>query len=1016
MRRFVGILVCMLLAVLPSAAQFYTTGQDSGGLRWYRLRTQYYDVLYPRGADSLARVYASELAKWRSPLGSSIGVEPGGRYRRPMPVVLRTQTATANGMVVWTPHRMELYTVPDAYGPESIPWETELAIHEGRHVAQMQVGRQKGFRGLQILAGQLSTGALSALYGGPVLFEGDAVAAETALSASGRGRSADFLEYMMVSADQDQWRNFWQWRYGSLNRNTPDYYRAGYVLVAGMRTTFRDPLFTLKFYDNIHTRPLWFPFFNLQYTVRKDSGMPFRKAWDAIGEDMLGQWREGARARGLFEPVRQVTSTPRHFTQYTGTALSGNGLVSIRTGLYSSPALVSIDSSKGDVTRLRPWASSTSGLQYSSGRIYWSETVPDIRWELKSSSRIRYMDEEGKVSDLTRTGRYYNPAPSPDGSIVSATEYPENGGSAVVLLEAAGGAVRSRLRAPDGLRIVETAWVAPDAVNGSVGGGRLVVSAISSDGAGIYDAGFNTLLAPIHSQIKQLRGVEGRLRFVCDRSGVNELYELQSDGTVVQLSNQRYGGADFVAVSADSLYYSGLDIDGRMIYSARKQSTPVEWVAADWPAADSLSAQEARLAALPTEGGDARFIIPVTERYRRLPHAFRVHSWAPFYADIDDVSSLSFEKVYQSASLGAMAFYQSTLGDAYGTLGYSADFSDGSWRHSGHFKMTYAALWPVIELKADVGGRDRLSYQPKERSGAYTFAATGITGPSFSGDLRIYVPLNFSKGGVYRGLVPQVRWTLSNDIFDTSLLHFKDLPMIGSTSLFRQFLGYDPGHRVPMQKVAMSLRGYAVLGTAPSAIYPRWGIGAEVGYSARAGISEYFNSNTYAFVYGYVPGLFEGHGVKLSALYQHQSARGVYRETYAGTVPRGLSSDALVKDFIYKRYPGQTLLTADYSFASVPMDSAILCPLTYIRNLEFTFHADLGLYSGSASSASSGTLYSLGAQVAMRLGNLLWIPYGTAVGVSYSYNGGDLFDVIASAGRTMPLKRHSFGFVFSVDF
>jgi hypothetical protein len=126
------------------------------------------------------------------------------------------------------------------------------------------------FRPLEYLIGDLAVGAASAIYPGPALLEGDAVVAETALTSSGRGRTADFLEYYHVALADSLYRDFWQWRYGSQKRYTPDYYRAGYVLIAGMRTAYSDTLFTRRYFHNANSRFL--PFNVLQKTVIQGSG------------------------------------------------------------------------------------------------------------------------------------------------------------------------------------------------------------------------------------------------------------------------------------------------------------------------------------------------------------------------------------------------------------------------------------------------------------------------------------------------------------------------------------------------------------------------------------------------------------------------------------------------------------------------------------------------------------------------------------------------------------------------
>lgn len=88
-------------------------GADPGGLRWRSVETPTYRVIYPLGLDSLARSYAVALEQAATPVGSSIGRRPNVAYPRKMPVVLHAYTAYSNGMVTWTPRRMEMLTVPD---------------------------------------------------------------------------------------------------------------------------------------------------------------------------------------------------------------------------------------------------------------------------------------------------------------------------------------------------------------------------------------------------------------------------------------------------------------------------------------------------------------------------------------------------------------------------------------------------------------------------------------------------------------------------------------------------------------------------------------------------------------------------------------------------------------------------------------------------------------------------------------------------------------------------------------
>ena len=48
--------LCSLLLGGSVHAQFYPTGSTPASVRWYRMQTADFDLLFPEGCDSLARV------------------------------------------------------------------------------------------------------------------------------------------------------------------------------------------------------------------------------------------------------------------------------------------------------------------------------------------------------------------------------------------------------------------------------------------------------------------------------------------------------------------------------------------------------------------------------------------------------------------------------------------------------------------------------------------------------------------------------------------------------------------------------------------------------------------------------------------------------------------------------------------------------------------------------------------------------------------------------------------------
>ncbi|MDO5442998.1 MAG: hypothetical protein Q4G10_04950 [Bacteroidia bacterium] len=991
-----------LLVCLSAQGQFYTTGDDPGGLKWYTISSRNFKIIYPQGLDSLARVYGGLLEQYRAPVGASIGFMPNECYRKPMPVVLHAYKADANGVVTWAPRRMELYTGKDARRPDVLDWETTLALHESRHVAQMQFARGPGYKWTYWLCGDLFAGGMGGLYPGKVLFEGDAVVMETALSRSGRGRSADFLEYYRASFDEGDFRDWYTWRWGSQKYYAPDHYALGYMLVGGVRSTFDSPLFAKDYYDRLHRKnQLPLPFLVKKKTVYQESGLKYRDAWKIICDLQQAEWKTDEDARGPFTEAVRFTPDTRRFTEYLSPIKAGEDFVALRHSLASSARLVRIDTT-GKVESLRPFSSSVTDIQYSEplGKLFWSEIIPDIRWAMASTAQVFSSDPDGKhAKALNREGRWFNPAPSPTDGRVAVSEYPAKGGTAVLVIDGQTGEVLEHYPAPDTLQVVETAWM-PD--------GGIAASGISPSGFGIYSVtgGFETLLAPQPAKIKQLRTSGANLYFVSDRSGVNELYTLDGDN-VIRLSNNRLGASEFV-FSGDSLVFAALNTKGRQLYK-----NAVEPVAVDYGelhsylVADKLSAQEKALGAVSEV---STFSEP--ERYRKSMHLMRFHSWAPLFIDYDSVSDLSMETITSLAGIGATAFFQNDLGTSYGSLAWS-------YPHGAHLKFTYTGLYPIIELSAKVGERERNSYVCSTKiynSGKSTSISKedGYGGLGIQGTAKVYVPLNFSSGGWTRGVIPQISASFSNDRFNSTNVIYKcyDALMDGEKKVIAFFSGAEKGPVVPLGRVTASLRAYTTTSTAASGIYPRWGFGAEAGYSGRPGDNSMFTPNAYTLVYGYLPGLMDTHSIKFSVTNQFQQP-GKLVESHIIVLPRGFAntSESLseLQSYIALRYPVQNKVAVDYIFPLLPIDHPGLRMLEVFRNFEAAVHYDCGWYGGSESFDRTG-MFSAG----LDLCTVLRLPLSPKVGVSYNYNGGVLWNTMTAGGLDLG-GHHGFSLILSVD-
>ncbi len=132
------ILLPALLIHTAAGAQFYVDENDKASTKWEYVSSKNFRIIYPVGSDSLATDYLRALELYRPEVAKSVGMVSGQFMSKPLDVILHTSNSVSNGIVAWTPSRVDLYTIPMWTEPNALPWLTNLAIHEGRHMAQMQ--------------------------------------------------------------------------------------------------------------------------------------------------------------------------------------------------------------------------------------------------------------------------------------------------------------------------------------------------------------------------------------------------------------------------------------------------------------------------------------------------------------------------------------------------------------------------------------------------------------------------------------------------------------------------------------------------------------------------------------------------------------------------------------------------------------------------------------------------------------------------------------------------------------
>ncbi len=281
-----------------------------------------------------------------------------------------------------------------------------------------------------------------------------------------------------------------------------------------------------------------------------------------------------------------------------------------------------------------------------------------------------------------------------------------------------------------------------------------------------------------------------------------------------------------------------------------------------------------------------------------------------------------------------------------------------------------------------------------------THTATLRDAPLLSGHVRAYIPLASRKGGLLYGFIPQIKYSFSNNVYGLDPVQFTTSQSASQLPSLMSVTSIKPeAHNVYAQSLSTSARGYVMLPTAKSMIYPRWGVGLEGGVSVRPWSMSHFRSVVYGYTYAYLPGLWRTQGIKLTGTFQHQLGDAPFGNLSVGVLPRGF--DSASNSYLAAYYRTQWKVTADYAIPIFLGDLSIPV-LGYIRNFVLTPHADfLGL--------GKDNLWSAGADLVADMGQIFFLSTDITLGVSFSWLGGSIYE------KTEQRKPYSVSLILSFD-
>jgi hypothetical protein len=844
------IIILLLFLTAALKAQFYEYGQDAGKLHWHQFRTPNYRVIFPAGVDSIAKAFACRLESNYPRLGAALD-----HNHSPMPVIIHNESSFSNGVFVWAPKRLEIFTNPDPNG-YNLDWLTQLALHEGRHAVQIDKLNQGFTRGLFYLGGEQLVGAVAVFL--PYWYlEGDAVDAETRLSISGRGRQPSFemgLKAQMLESDRIY--SFSKAAMGSYKHYIPNHYELGYLMVRYGRRTYGDR-FWIDFQQYAARKPF---LLNPTFFSMKQYGIRSKKDFyrDALGE-YRKHWASMDSARTHTPCLTWKGQESRHYTSYTFPhPVSGSLLFAYKTGMDQIPEFIFLGEHGQERSVFQPGYLSSGRVSFSGSHIVWDEFVPDTRWSNRNYSVIRTFEiATGKVASLGRRTRYYSPAFSHDGSRIAVIEQTEFQRFNLVILGIDGG-ILHEVSSPDNQFIQHPSWMEGDTalvLIVSSDSGKSLVSYSPETGSWeeLLDAGSDDISYPVAK--------DSRIYFSGTFSGIDNIYCLDmAEKKSYQVTSERFG-AFYPQISADgkTLLYSRYTSNGYKIAGLSMDEglwKPLDQARDHREQLDYWQTGEERL-----DPGDLSRLDSasyVTKKYRKTLNLFKFHSWLPLYFNYLD-PKLEIDPEHLPVSLGISLVSQNLLSTAVSQVGY--EYRNGN--HMFHSGIKLKGRYPVVNLFFDYGGDPDVLLLKEERDTAMALPQDlGFTAQS-------YIPFRFNTGKFLSIVQPGIDYRYRRDI---------------------QYIEEEDTYRTGAHYLYYKLNASLYLRKGLREILPRVGLATSLGYYHAPFDNRIFGSVSIIGFTGYLPGLLKHQTVKLHVEYQKQMPVDMSHPAFINLInlPRGL--------------------------------------------------------------------------------------------------------------------------------
>lgn len=862
------LLFVLFFLALACQAQFVNFGQDRSSLRWKQIKTNNFQIIYPdffeESAQKMANIY-SRLYQH----ANTLQLKP-----KKISMIVHTDGGVANGNVALAPRKSELYTMPPQDPSDS--WLEHLCVHEFRHVVQLDKVDQGLTQALSYLFGELFPIAVVGVYVPMWFMEGDAVCFETSVGHLGRGRSPEFLDEMKAQILDKGIYSYPKAVLGSYKDFVPNRYTMGYFMTANARVNYdsdiwakalertgrrpfgitpfakslkltmaskRDSLWQDDFFRSLFTNPdsikLRNTYPDAKRTLYLDNFTELKQIWK----------RETGNRHNHFDTI---TTQNKYYTHYFYPVPADNEtIIAYKQGLQQTGAFVKISGQEEKIIT-RTGVPDDYKFAFDGRKLVWSEYYPHPRWEQGGRMRLSTFDlNTGKYR--RQKGHTNQFAPFRAGQNWGYVEINNRNEAALVITDSTLKKEIRRIPAASGEMFLHPTY-----------SDNIIFTVVQSSGGlrleriDLTTGKRERLTEDLYYELDNPVATDKGLVYRASYDGHNAFYRLGADSTSRIL--QGHYGIRFPYYSPDSnqLYFSFYTADGYKpgkVSLNKLKDTPIRY--AGFALADSMKHQENWQLPLSNDS------VYTTRKYNKFTHLINIHSWAPFYIDLNDMD----------IDFGAVIYSQNKLSTLSFAAGYilKSGYEHGAWM----LNATYSGWWPILGLNLESGRENYYSLlqtanlQTGQEESLYIYNRAHHS----SADITVQFPFNISRKQYLRYIRPYLRYKVEG-------IHAQR-----PQNVYTYFIEDNIAWLTPADKshyhIHQASRFYQLMEygitfnnqtrMTTQEINPRWGQMLSVGYTHALDQGMDLGHQWWTDGRLYLPGFMRNHSISVYGGFQHMS-------------------------------------------------------------------------------------------------------------------------------------------------